>query len=107
MSLDYQEIGKRIARCRKRKGLKQAEVEERAEIGQKYLSSIERAISIPSLEVLMRIADVLETTPDEFLVGSARFHDEAWRNVAEKLRGLNEEQLNIADKMIDFIAENL
>ena len=107
MSLDYQEIGKRIARCRKRKGLKQAEVEERAEIGQKYLSSIERAISIPSLEVLMRIADVLETTPDEFLVGSARFHDEAWKNVAEKLRGLNEEQLNIADKMIDFIAENL
>ena len=47
MTLDYSLIGKRIARRRKQLGLKQSEVEERAGIGDKYLSNIERAISIP------------------------------------------------------------
>ena len=50
MDLDYKEIGKRIARRRKELGLKQSEVEERADLSQKYLSNIERSISIPSIE---------------------------------------------------------
>ena len=64
MDLDYKEIGKRIARRRKELGLKQSEVEERADLSQKYLSNIERSISIPSIEVIMRLAVALDTTPD-------------------------------------------
>lgn len=63
MDLDYKEIGKRIARRRKELGLKQSEVEERADLSQKYLSNIERSISIPSIEVIMRLAVALDTTP--------------------------------------------
>ena len=37
MTIDYTEIGKRIARRRKALGLKQSEVEEKAGLGQKYL----------------------------------------------------------------------
>ena len=48
MELDYQEIGRRIAKRRRELGYKQAQVEELAGIGYKYLSSIERGISIPS-----------------------------------------------------------
>ena len=68
MTLDYGEIGKRIARRRKELGLKQSEVEEKADLSYKYLSNIERSVSIPSLEVIMRLAAALDTTPDEFLV---------------------------------------
>ena len=50
-------------------GLKQTEVCKRAGINDKYLSCIERATSIPSLEVVMRLALALDTTPDEFLTG--------------------------------------
>ena len=70
MTLDYTEIGKRIARRRKELGLKQSEVEEKADLGYKYLSNIERSISIPSVEVIMRLAVALDTTPDEFLIGT-------------------------------------
>ena len=63
MELDYTVIGKNIARRRKKLGLKQAEVEEMADIGQKYLTNIERAVSIPSIEVVMRLAAALDTTP--------------------------------------------
>ena len=62
MELDYSEIGKRIARRRKELGLKQIEVCERAGINDKYLSCIERATSLPSLEVVMRLALALDTT---------------------------------------------
>ena len=53
MELDYSEIGKRIARRRKELGLRQVQVCEKAGINDKYLSCIERATSIPSLEVVM------------------------------------------------------
>lgn len=104
MELDYQQIGRHIARRRKELGLTQSEVEERADMAYKYLSNIERGISIPSTELIMRLAMVLETTPDEFLVGSARFPDEGWRSVAEKLRGLDEKQLELADRFITWVS---
>ena len=105
MKLDYCEIGRRIARRRKSLGLKQAEVEERAELSYKYLSNIERGISIPSTEVIMRLAIALETTPDEFLVGAVRNEtDESWRAVAQQLRGLTPQQLELASALIDVAA---
>ncbi len=105
MKLDYKEIGKRIAKRRKTLGLSQANVEERADIGDKYLSSIERGISIPSTEVIMRLAIALETTPDEFLVGTARHEDEAWKSVAELLRTMDEKHLNLARSLLTWLAE--
>ena len=105
MGLDYTEIGRRIARRRKQLNLKQAVVEERADIGYKYLSSIERGFSIPSTEVIMRIAIALETTPDEFLVGTARFEDGGWKNVAELLRGMDEKQLEMARSFLTWLSE--
>ena len=60
MELDYRTIGKRIAARRKQLGLKQADVEEMAGIAYKYLSNIECAHSIPSTEVIMRLAAALD-----------------------------------------------
>lgn len=47
MTIDYTEIGKRIARRRKALGLKQSEVEEKAGLGQKYLSILNVAFPFP------------------------------------------------------------
>ena len=105
MDLDYAEIGKRIAHRRKLLGLKQSEVEERADLGYKYLSNIERGISIPSTEVIMRLAVALETTPDEFLVGTARHEDEEWKSVAELLRTMDEKHLKLARSLLTWLAE--
>lgn len=105
MELDYTEIGKRIARRRKELGLKQAEVCERAGINDKYLSCIERATSIPSLEVVIRLALALDTTPNEFLTGSIRHEDEQWRDVAEMLRGMPSAKLKLARNFLTWLSE--
>ena len=105
MELDYSEIGKRIARRRKELGLKQTEVCERAGINDKYLSCIERATSIPSLEVVMRLALALDTTPDTFLTGSIRYESDEWRDIAELMRGMNIKQLEVAESFLTWLAE--
>ncbi len=105
MVLDYLDIGKRIARRRRQLNLTQAQVEEKANMGYKYLSNVERGVSIPSTEVIMRLALALETTPDEFLVGTMRVRDEEWKNVAEYLRLMNPKQLEMAKSFLQWLSE--
>ena len=105
MELDYKAIGTRIAQRRKQLGLKQSEVEEAADIGFKYLSNIERGISIPSTEVIMRLALALDTTPDEFLVGPARQGEEGWKDIAELLRPMKGKQLDLAKNFLTWLSE--
>ena len=104
MTLDYTEIGKRIARRRKELGLKQSEVEEKADLGYKYLSNIERSISIPSVEVIMRLAVALDTTPDEFLIGTLSHDNQEWKNISEMLRPMNAKQLSLAKSFLTWLA---
>ena len=105
MELDYKAIGTRIAQRRKQLGLKQSEVEEAADIGFKYLSNIERGISIPSTEVIMRLALAMDTTPDEFLVGTARQGEEGWKDIAELLRPMKGKQLDLAKNFLTWLSE--
>lgn len=105
MELDYTEIGRRIARRRKELGLRQVQVCERAGINDKYLSCIERATSIPSLEVVMKLALALDTTPDEFLTGSIRYENDEWRDIAELMRGMRPGQLKLAKSFLTWLAE--
>lgn len=105
MELDYSEIGRRIAQRRKDLGLRQTQVCEKAGINDKYLSCIERATSIPSLEVVMRLALALETTPDTFLTGTIRYDDEPWKDVAELLKDMNSKQLSLAQSFLTWLRE--
>ena len=105
MQVDYEAIGGRVAQRRKGMRLTQSQVAERCEISDQYLSNIERAVSIPSTEVIMRLAIALDTTPDEFLVGAARYPGEKWKGVAERLRGLNEKQLELVERFIHWVSQ--
>ena len=105
MELDYTAIGRRIAKRRKELGLRQVEVCERAGINDKYLSCIERATSIPSLEVIMKLSLALNTTPDEFLIGSIRHKNDEWLDVAELMRGMSSGQLALARSFLIWLSE--
>lgn len=105
MDLDYTEIGKRVARRRKELGLRWVQVCEQAGINDKYLSCIGCATSIPSLEVIMKLALALETTPDEFLTGTVRYEGDEWRDVAELMRNMSAGQLSFAKSFLVWLLD--
>lgn len=85
--------------------LRRGDDHEKAGLGQKYLSNIEHSISIPSIEVIMKLAYVLNTTPDEFLIGTLNSNDEEWKKSAELLRPLNSKQLNLVHNFLIWLSE--
>lgn len=70
MTIDYTEVGRRMAKRRKELGLKQYEVCEMLNVNYKYISNLETGRSAPSLETIMNLCETLETTPDYLLLGT-------------------------------------
>ena len=104
MEVDYKAIGKRIAARRKELKMTQASLADECDVSVQYISNIERSTSIPSVEMILKLAIALDTTPDEFLVGTLN-RDDKWRQTAELLRTMNPYQLKFAGKMLKWMSE--
>lgn len=105
--MDYAEIGKRISNIRKSKGMTQFQVCEKCDISDKYLSNIERAKSIPSIEILMRICKVLDTTPDIILLGTNKNNNtDLMQETASLLNVLDDKKLKFINKFIIMLNED-
>jgi transcriptional regulator with XRE-family HTH domain len=59
-------FGMRIKELRKNEGLSQEELAERVNISSKYLSRIEMGQHFPSIDTLVRLADVLNVELKDF-----------------------------------------
>lgn len=65
--MDYYEIGQRIRRIRKARGLSQEQLAERVEISTTHMSHIETANTKLSLPVFLALAEALEVQTDTLL----------------------------------------
>lgn len=101
--VDYVEVGKRISARRRELGLKQWQVEHQAELSDKYLSNIERATSVLSIDVLMKLCNVLNTTPDALLLGTANDNSDYQRSMSSRLRQMSSKQACLALSLMDWI----
>ncbi len=70
MEVNYEALGERIRKIRKRKHMTQEYVAEKAEISVPHMSNIENASKKLSLKLLVSIAGILEVTVDELLIDS-------------------------------------
>ena len=104
MSIDYKEIGRRIAKRRKELGFKQYEVCEMVDVNYKYLSNLETGRSAPSLELIMSLCDALQATPDYFLMGTEK-NRSIDKNIGDKLNNLNPQNKSLLDGIIDLMLE--
>ncbi len=107
MYVDYKEVGRRIAYRRKELGMKQRQVNELAELSDKYLSNIETARSIPSIDVLMKICNVLQTTPDYFLIGAVNDYTNTdfSKLISSKIEHLSLEKQKFVYHFIDWVKD--
>lgn len=102
--INYKEVGQRIAERRRELGLKQWQVNEIAGLSDKYLSNIERATSVLSIDVLMKICYALKTTPDNLLLGTALNEETDYiKEINSKAEALSPKQANMALSLLDWI----
>ncbi len=64
MTIDYQKLGKRIKEERQKKGMTQDQLSQLVNCNSSHISNIELARTVPSLDLLYSIADVLDVGID-------------------------------------------
>lgn len=65
--MDYAAIGKNIRRYRQMRGLRQEDLAEKCNCSNSHIGQIENARGIPSLDMIVRIANALSVTVDQLL----------------------------------------
>jgi transcriptional regulator with XRE-family HTH domain len=88
-------IGKNVQRARQNKNLKQRELAEKVGVTEYHISRIETGKAAMSLDILIELSNVLETTPDYLLFGEYNITPERTALViGEKLKNLTQDELD-------------
>ena len=67
--MNYELLGRKIRQQRKEKKYTLEQLSEKLDVSTTFIGQIERAKGIPSLETLVKIANVLEISTDSLLFG--------------------------------------
>lgn len=88
-------IGKNIKRIRNDRKITQKELAESLGIIEQTVSKIERGVFSPSFATLLKICEILETTPNELLLEDSDWKD--WKT--EQLEQLDYSVTGLSDKI--------
>ena len=103
-NIDFVKVGERIAARRREMNLKQWQVEQKAGIGDHYLSNIEHGKTVISIDVLMKLCNALNTTPDAFLLDEMVDEDNDYvKSINSRLRQMSSKQARLALSLMDWI----
>ena len=101
-------LGKRIRESRVKKGYTQQDLADRAEIGVVYISEIERGVKMPSLNIFIKIIDVLDVSADYVLRDELSSGKEyICMEITEKLLTLTPSQRKTATDILNAYLSNL
>lgn len=97
-------IGNRIKELRKKRGLSQEQLSEKAEITPNYLSRVERGTENPTLDMFIKLAKALEVDMWEMFEFGHRGSRRDLKSILNKIAGeADEEQLRLTVKVIRAI----
>lgn len=102
MAVDYKLIGNRVKERRKEKNMTQEFLAEKADLSVGYISQLERGISKITLDVLYKIADVLEYDINLLITGTSTQQSSYLQSeICSQLEQCTETQKKM---VLDFIA---
>jgi len=104
MELDYVRLGERIANRRKQSNIKQNVLADIIGISNNYLSSIERGKEKPSLEILVRICNELNITPDYLIMG-AMYSSNVPQKIVQGLRLCSDSDIWLLGTIVEAMIE--
>ena len=84
--MDYISLGKNIRKFRKAANLTQRDLAEKVDCSDGHIGQIERAVGIPSLETVVKIANVLGVSLDTLVLNSLAEPEKYYlREIAERI----------------------
>ncbi len=104
MELDKEELGRRLAKQRKKLKMKQRQLAEQVGVNSNHISSIEHGKVAPSLECFVKICDALKITPDYLLEG-AMHSNNVPQNILEHLRLCADPDIDLVACIVKFLAD--
>lgn len=98
---DMRKIGNKMLEFRKKVGLTQAELAEKAGLSDRTYADIERGNVNMRLETLLRICDALHVTPDAILTEENTSLQVSQDEIAEKYAACGEKEKRVALALLD------
>lgn len=103
---DLYTIGNNLFTLRKRKGLTQAEVAEKAGLSDRTYADIERGTANMRTETLLKICDALSITPDEILTETSSVELKQ-SEIFERLSSCSVKEKETALKILEVYIQSL
>lgn len=103
--MDYEVMGRNIARIRNKNHLTQEQLAERINISTVFVSQIETAVRKPSLETIYKISTALNTTIDT-LIGNDSLQTK-YDEISKLLQDKNSDEISFITDIIREISSNL
>jgi len=106
--VDKTTLGQKLREARQKKGFTQHKLAEIANIGDVYISEIERGLKMPSLNIFIKLIEALDVSADyilrdELSSGREYIYDE----ITQKLKDLTPKQRKAATDILDAYLQNL
>lgn len=103
--IDYVRVGKRIRSVRKECFLTQDELASKCGCTRNHLSSIENGDCKPSLDLIVQIASILDSSVDFFIMDSPHVNTRYIINhqIAPKLEACTSRELTLINRALDEI----
>ena len=105
VELNYKEIGKRIKTKRLEKHLTQEKLSELIDVSPSYISEIERGGSICSLQTLVKINSILDSSLDYLVFGI--ISENAKNTFSEILKNIPKKNQELYIRLCEDIANSL
>ena len=99
--MNYYEIGQRIRRYRREKGMSQEQLAERVNISVTHMSHIETGNTKLSLPVLVDVADVLQVGADDLLTDRVQTADSEY--ILKLVSGCTPQQMDFICELIKMV----
>ena len=103
--IDYVRVGRRIQSVRKECNLTQDELAAQCGCTRNHLSAVETGDSKPSLELIVKIASILDSSVDFFIMDSPHVNTRYIINaqIAPKLEQCTSRELSLMNRALDEI----
>ena len=97
----FHQFGQRMRLKRKEMHLTQSKLAEILGISNNHVSSIENGREKPSIDLLYKICEAINTTPDFLLLGSTRLNNVS-QNIVDSLKLCSNEDLDIINEIVQL-----